>query len=213
MVALAPDHALEPYYRRELLQRWQASTADQRRRGRRWYATARELLAGVAARTGYTLEQAVAVLAITSPAAQLVQNVRYTERALESHGREKVGRFPAQMVPKVRAVLSDPAAASEYVNGPKVGAFHRAILGANELVLDRWAYFAAAPFSDREHVHDLPAGARSAIAQAYRNAARAARIKVRDLQAVIWLQTRESTPLLRRGKYVPVRFADITTAA
>lgn len=214
MVALAPDHGLEPYYRRELEQRWRASTREQRRRGKEWYPTARDILAGIAADTGYTLEQAVAVMAVTSPMAQVSTNVEWTRRALESHGAAKVGRFPARMMPKVRRILADADYANEYVRGPKVGPFFRAILGSNELVLDRWAIYAAAPTVDRENHSDvLRKSVRAALEDAYRNAARAARRAVRDYQATIWLQTRESTPVDQRGRAVIRRLVDITTAA
>lgn len=212
MVAMLPDHGLEPYYRRELLARWASVDAATRKRGRSWYPQARELMQAIADDTGYTLAQAVAVMAITSPGAQVSTNVRWTREALESRGTAKVGRFPNVMRPKIAAVLADPVAAEEYVSGPKVGAFFRAILGADELVLDRWAIFAAQGSGDREDNHKLRANVREAIATAYARAARQARIRVRDFQAAVWISVRESTPMLRRGHWVTVRLADITAA-
>lgn len=214
MVATLPDTGLVPYIERELSHRWQCADHSQRRRGRQWYTTARELMVELAAETGYTLEQAVGVLAITSAGAQLATNLRWTREALESRGAAKVGRFPNVMGPKIAAVLADPVYAGEYVRGPKVGPFFRAILGDNALVLDRWAIFAAAPLatSDRDEADSLTAGARAAIVAAYTSAARRVRCTVRDFQAVVWLQTRESTPVTRKGKtYIP-RLADITAA-
>lgn len=210
MVSLEPDHGLEPYYRRELLEQWRQSSRAQRRRGRAWYSTAREMLAELARETGYSVEQAVAVLAITSPGAQLTTNLSWTRQALESHGAAKVGRFPNAMRPKIRAALADPAAAHEWAIGPKVGPFHRAILGDDScLVLDRWALFAAQGHgSDRDSNHQLTKSVRAAIEQAYRSAARRARCKVRDFQATVWIHVRETTPHAKDG--VVHRLQDIT---
>lgn len=213
MVGLAPDHGLEPYYRRELLERWASANPAQRRRGRTWYPTARAILEGVAADTGYTLDQAIAVMAITSPGAQVATNLGWTREALESDGRAKVGRFPNVMRPKIAAVLADPEYASAYVTGPKVGPFFQAIRGDDSaLVLDRWAIYAAQGSGSREENHKLRRDVRAAIVTAYRNAARQARIRLRDFQAAVWIQTREATPTLKRGHWVVPKLADITTA-
>lgn len=194
--------ALEEWYRR--------ATREQRRRGREWYPTARQLLEAIAADTGYSLNQAVAVMAITSPGAQLVTNLAWTRAALESRGRAKVGRFPNVMRPKVASVLANPATADEFVTGPKVGPFYRAILGDTDaLVLDRWALGAAFPASDRETVHKhLTRESRAAVEAAYRALARRKRLGVSTLQAIVWLAIRESTP---NGSHGTVhRLADIT---
>ena len=203
-----PEHceSLVPYVRRELEAVLAAATPAQRSRGRKWYPAARQLMQDLADRTGYTLEQAVAVLAITSPGAQLVTNVDWTRQALQSRGAARVGRYPNQMRPKVAAVLADPAAASAYVTGPKVGAFHRAILGDTDaLVIDRWATAAGNVFRSDA----LTEGSRRALDAAYRQLARARRRSVRDLQAQVWIAVRESTPVLRRGKVVTPKLADI----
>jgi hypothetical protein len=148
-------------------------------------------MADLADRTGYTLEQAVAVLAITSPGAQLVSNLQWTERALETNGRTRVGRFPNVMGAKIAAVLADADYAAEYVGGPKVGAFHRAILGdTSQLVIDRWATAAGNVFRSDA----LTEGSRRTLDAAYRNLARRLRRNVRDLQAQVWIAVRESTP-------------------
>ncbi len=187
-----PEHceSLAPYLERELEHVYRSATPAQRIRGRQWYPAARQLMQELATRTGYTLEQAVAVLAITSPGAQLVSNLEWTTRALETRAAS-VGRFPNVMRPKILAVLADPATAAEYVTGPKVGPFYRAILGDKDaLVIDRWATAAANVFRSQE----LPEGSRRAIDTAYRSLARKLRRSVRDLQAQVWIAVRESTP-------------------
>lgn len=95
------------------------------------------------------------------------------------------------MAPKIAAVLADPEYAAEYVTGPKVGAFHRAILGdTSALVIDRWATAAGNVFRAQE----LPEGTRRALDTAYRQLARKVRRNVRDIQAQVWIAVRESTP-------------------
>jgi phytoene/squalene synthetase len=205
MTAATVEHELE--------RRWRAATAEQRRRGRRWYALAREWAEQLAERTGYTVEQVVAVLAITSAGAQLATNLRWTEQACETRGAARVGRFPNAMRPRILAVLASPEAAAEFVGGPKIGPFHRAILGDRDaLVLDRWAIAAAMPGVDRDTAHrELSKGRRDAIEQAYRSLAKRLRIKTADLQAVIWLQIRETTEVMHLGTTPMVRqLADIT---
>lgn len=178
-----------------LLRHWRATARTGRRaRGRDWYPAARRWAEELADETGLTLEQVVAILAITSPGAQLVTNLRWTE----SIARGEVataGRFPNANAPKIAAVLASPAAAHEYVTGPKVGPFHRAILGdTSQLVLDRWAVFAATGERSDDHLSKV-AGTkrREAVDTAYRQLARKLRWNVRDLQAAIWLQVRETT--------------------
>jgi hypothetical protein len=193
---MAPHHpahceGLAPYLERELEHVYRSATSKQRARGRRWYPAARALMADLAERTGYTLEQAVAVLAITSPGAQLVTNLDWTRSALETRGAARVGRFPNQTAPKVAAVLASPELAADFVTGPKVGPFHRAILGDTDaLVIDRWATAAGNVFRSQE----LPEGTRRALDTAYRSLARRLRRSVRDLQAQVWIAVRETTP-------------------
>jgi hypothetical protein len=176
---------------------WAASARTGRRsRGRQWYPAARAWAAALAAETGHTLEQVVAVLAITSPGAQLVSNVKWTEAILRGE-TETGGRFPNANRLKIAGVLASPDAAAEYVRGPKVGPFHHAILGATDaLVLDRWALYAATG----ERIEQLSRkGARELVENAYRELARRVGITVRDLQAVIWLQVRETTEHAKSG--------------
>lgn len=208
MVVPTIDSPLLPYAERELEHWYQCASRDQRRRGRSWYRVARQLLQMAADENGYTLEQAVAVLAITSPGTQLATNVSWTLAALESRGRARVGRFPGRMVPAVRAVLASPDLASEHVQGPKVGAFHRAILGARELVIDRWAYFAAAGgrAEDGDSKIDVATNGRaSAVHGAYAAVARRHRLPLHELQAIVWIVARESTPSARTGKVPRLR--------
>lgn len=194
-----------------LLAHYYAAEPSQRRRGRAWYPTAYGLMADLAAETGHTVEQAVAVLAITSPGVYLKTNIRWTEEILRGE-IATAGRFPNVNRPKIERVLADAEYAAEYVRGPKVGPFFRAILGDRDaLVLDRWAIHAATGWADREDAHrKLTVKTREAIEDAYRAAAKSVRMSVRDFQATVWIRVRETTPVTRRGKTLVPKLADIT---
>lgn len=210
MVNLHTEHPLTPYAERELLHRYGLATADYRRRGREWYAEMRRECERIAEDTGIAFERVAAVAAITSPDAQLSTNVRWTEELCHEKARTRTvsrgGRYPEDQRPKARRALdrrrkSDPG---ENATGPKVNAFYRAIRGDEDvLVVDRWAAFAAG--SDRDKVPG--AKARKAIADAYRRAAEFTGETVRDFQAIVWIQARETT---ERADGKIHKLADIT---
>lgn len=174
---------------------WNASARTGRRqRGRQWYPNARAWAEGLARETGHTIEQVVAVLAITSPGIHLTTNLAHTARIMRGE-TDTGGRFPNVNRPKIANVFASPDAAAEYVTGPKVGPFHRAILGdTSALVLDRWAIFAATGArSDAEQKPFATTKLRESVEDAYRALARKVGMSVRDLQAAIWIQVRETT--------------------
>lgn len=183
-----------------LLARYAAATPEQRERGRRWYAQARRECRRMSREYGYTLAQVAAVLAITSPDAQLAANLAWTEAILR--GERTAGRYPADQAPKVRAALSSRRP-GKYATGPKVSAFYRAIMGDEDcLVVDRWASYAAGGPRDK-----VPgAKQRRSIADAYRRTAARVGESVRDFQAIVWIATRESTP---KSTGIVPRYADI----
>lgn len=187
--------------RQQLLNRYHAATPAQKRRGRAWYDAARAECERLADEYGVGMARVAAVLAITSPDAQLVTNIRWTEAALRRKRARKAqtsaGRYPANQLPKLRRALDgrvpNPGAA---VSGPKVEAFYHAIMGDQDcLVIDRWASYAAGG------PRDVPPRRkqREVIGQAYIEAARIAGESVRDFQAIIWIQARESTPQAKTG--------------
>ena len=186
-----------------LLAYYGAATDAQKERGRRWYDEARKACREIAKDTGYTATQVAAVLAITSPDAQLVHNVRWTRQACESGGAT-AGRYPADQLPKVRGALSDRRDPGQYVRGPKVAAFFAGIVGKDELVIDRWAAYAAGATKERAPV----TAERHAIDAAYRRAAAIAGERIRDFQAIVWISVRESTT---RRNGVTVRYSDIAS--
>jgi hypothetical protein len=191
---------LSPYIVRELSHLYTQATPEQVDRGRDWYPCARRWAANLATETGFTVEQVVTVMAITSPGAQLVSNIRWTESALRakrSRKRISVGRFPNTIRPKIHAVLRDPAYAHAYVTGPKVGPFFRAILGdESALVIDRWAFRAA---TGSNELNQLRPKLRRSVESAYLAASTASAETLRAFQAIVWIVLRESTPHEKTG--------------
>lgn len=174
---------------REILRRYDRADTLTRRRGRAWYRLARAECRAIADAHGVTYRQAAAVLAVTSADTQLVANVAFTRRAIETRG-ETAGRYPADQVPKVRAILADARRPGRYATGPKVSAFYRAVCGdTSALVIDRWASYAAGGRKDRPPLADE----RRTLEAAYRTAAVLAGESVRDLQAIVWIACRESS--------------------
>lgn len=169
-----------------LVARYEDATESQRERGRDWYPRMRRVCRRLAALSGRTVEQAAAVMAITSPRCQLSQNIARAERALAG---QPVRGF-AYMDRQCAAALEPGADPLAVVHGPKVEPFARAILGDTEaLVLDTWALRALDIPGDK-----LTAADRRRADAAYREAAELVGENVRDFQAVVWIQTRESEP-------------------
>jgi hypothetical protein len=178
---------------------YRTGTAEQLARGRSWYPNTMRHCGRIAQDTGMSLERVTAVLAITSPDAQLVTNLRWARAWAENPGT-KVGRYPGRMVRACwRAMaLSDPA---EAVTGPKVRAFYDAILGDTDaLVLDRWA-LRLATGSPATTV-----GNRREAERLYREAADELKENLRDLQAIIWTIGREA---MTRPDGTRVKLVDI----
>lgn len=185
-----------------LIERYERSTPTIRRRGRSWYPEAFRMLSGMAAETGRTPAQAVAVFAITSANTQLLANIRYTEAILR--GERLHGCYPVVQTPLVTGALSTTRP-QRFVTGPKCSAFYKAIMGdTNALVLDRWAARAAGVEQMRR---DISNPIRRVLDAAYREAAASCGETVRAFQAIVWIVVRESTP--KTNGVIP-RLADIT---
>jgi len=178
---------------------YRGGTDAQRAKGREWYPAMHRECARIARDTASNTERVTAVLAITSPDAQLVTNVRWARAWAESPG-VKIGRYPGRMVAACRKAWTadDPGA---HVTGVKVAAFYRAIMGDKDaLVLDRWALrmatgSAATTVGNRREAEAL-----------YREAAAACGENVRDMQAIIWTIGREA---MTRPDGARVKLVDI----
>lgn len=172
-----------------LLDLYASTDRATRIRGRKWYPKTRRQLQALADEYNRPLSQVVAVFAITSVAAQLAANLRWTEECLQ--GIRQGGRYPNVQGPRVAGALSTRYP-SRFCRGPKVSAFYRAIMGdPHVVVLDRWALRAAGWEGEGQSV---PNSVRVQFERAYQDAAAEAREGVRNFQAIVWLALRESTP-------------------
>lgn len=171
-----------------LLELYEQTTPETRRRGRRWYPTMRRRMLSIANEHEHSLAQVVAVLSITSVDAQLASNLRWTEEIVR--GERTHGKYPTDQIPKVRAALG-ARCPSRFVTGPKVNAFYRAVMGdPDALVLDRWMIRLAVGHAGRH----LRVPERAQVEEAYRSAASRTGERVAHFQAILWIHLRETTP-------------------
>ena len=164
-----------------------------RTRGRAWYDAAQDACESIAADTGVAVDRVAAVMAITSPDAKLVQNVAWTRAACEAYrdgAPLTAGRYPKDQLPKVAGALNQRMNPGYFVRGPKVAAFYRSIMGDRDtLTIDRWAVEAAG--GDRSKVPNKTL--RLILTAAYEVAATTCGESIRDFQAIVWIQARETT--------------------
>lgn len=184
MVEVHETTAFAPYALRRLREQYKSASADQRKRGRAWYPAARAICRRLSRAYGVSLGKIAAVMAITSPDAQLSTNVEWTEQVLA--GTRKGGRYPTDQAPKIARALKSRRP-GDHVIGPKVSAFYRAIMGHPAIVLDRWAAHAAG------HTREKAPGvvAHREISTAYHALAAETGEEITSLQAIVWLVVRE----------------------
>jgi len=188
-----------------LIELYASTNRDVRVRGRRWYPETSRRLTTLAHEYHRALSQVTAVFAITSVAAQLSSNFRWTEEILR--GEREGGRWPNVQAPLVKGALG-ARYPSRFVRGPKISAFYRALMGDPEaVVLDRWAARAAGWESDK---HQIPVRVQREMEAAYREAAAACNERVRNFQAIVWIAKRETTAKQINGKSVVPRLWDVT---
>jgi hypothetical protein len=169
---------------------WHGASAEDLAAGLRWYdeahATAAALAAGTDGRV--SVDCAAAVIAALSPRQHWDRNVRLAALVTDAWtlGLDMPGgAFRRQLDTAVDILEGRRAGPS----GPKVAAFHRAIMGdPSAVVIDVWAARAAGI--------DMPNGTTMserryhAVAAAYREAADTLGVAPRDLQAAVWVATR-----------------------
>lgn len=150
--------------------------------GGTWYRKSRKAARTIAADTGCTLSQAAGVLAAISPRMTWKANKRLA--AIICAGGEVSGVFGANLA-KARRIMNGEKPLS-VLGGDKVRAFYRAIMGDEDaVVLDVWMLRAAQwqkkSLTHREYEE---------VANALREAARAANVNPADFQAIVWTQIR-----------------------
>lgn len=195
---MALDENAVRRYQRALLRVWDEADAETRGYGAAWYGAANAAAGDLAARYGFTLEQAAGVIAALSPRVEWRANLTDAERVLSwaedcrdglsvpDGGPRDTYAFRANVLKAIEVVtLVDPLSA---LRGPKQRAFYRNIVGDTQAVtVDVWATRAATNGKS-----DGPrSGAQYAdIARAYVRAARHVGVPPRDLQAAVWVQVR-----------------------
>lgn len=165
---------------------YRQATPEQIARGRRWYPRYAVACRRVARDTATPARRVMATAAITSPVAQLATNLAWTRTACTDIGA-RVGRYPNAMAKRYLPILRGEIAPLAGLDGPKVRAFYRAILGdLDAIVLDRWALRAAGHPRD-----DCTPRQYERIAARYRRAAATVGENPRDFQAIVWVVLRE----------------------
>lgn len=150
-----------------------------RAEGLAWYATAHAAAVDLAVRYGTTDRVAAGVIAALSPRLQWSVNLQAAARALAGEDPGTLRRS-AEQASRIIAG-EDPLSV---LQGPKVRAFYRAIMGDPDAVtLDVWAMRAA--LGAEPPAKPSPA-LRARMERAYRRAAAAVGVPPRDFQAAVW---------------------------
>jgi hypothetical protein len=169
---------------------WDSATAADLEAGLGWYGEAHGVAAALAAGTDgrVSTEQAAGVIAALSPRQTWQRNIRLAALVVDawSLGVAMPGGVFARQLATAVAILEGRQAGP---TGPKVSAFHRAILGdTSAVVVDVWAARAAG--IAMPHGTSLTPANYRRIEAAYREAADALGVAPRDLQAATWVATR-----------------------
>ena len=168
---------------------WSRSTPEERARGAAWYDDARGHAALVADIAGVPPIVGAAVIAVLSPQVEWSVNLReaYTLAVAYRDGTlPDANTFRAfqRNIDKAWGCLTMPDLWTEYVRGPKVSAFHRAIAGLpGGPVIDRHATRVATGYG----YDSVSNGAYRLVQAAYEDAARIAGEDVHTLQAATWI--------------------------
>ncbi len=169
---------------------WERATAADLAAGLAWYTEAHGVAVALAAGTDgrVSTEAAAGVIAALSPRQFWARNVRLAALVIDAWtlGLDMPrGVFARQLDTAVRILRGEQAGPS----GPKVSAFHRAIMGDPlAVVVDVWAARVAG-IAMPNGTTLSPAQYRR-IAAAYTEAAEALGVAPRDLQAATWIVAR-----------------------
>lgn len=177
------------------------ATDAQREAGATWYDDARRFAGQLAQGSGYSVEQVAGAIAVLSPQCNWDMNMRAARDAVALHAAgQRPDRLPDYAgyplnVAKCWRVLDGDMSA---VRGPKVTAFHAAIVGdLTHVTVDAWAIRAARSRQRALALAYLDTeqdGKRElrAIGEAYRRAAALRGIAPSVMQAIVWIAVRES---------------------
>lgn len=181
---------------------YNGATADNVRWGLMWYPTAHRQALAMGGGRAYHLSRNAGIVAALSPLNGWNNNLRKAREVISKRGRIEVvkgqpnGIGLGNNVAKAIAIYNG-AEPLDILNGDKVRAFYRTILdptGDIDPVIDRHAFDIAVG----EQTNEKRRGALSRkgvyheFANAYREAAKIAGIGSAQMQAITWVQWRES---------------------
>ena len=152
-----PNLALKPLSRKitnNLLHLWESRTETDESEGLLWYARANRRGQELSARHGFTLEQAIGVIAVLSPGCEWGKNLQYADELLAawSHGKRgkdlpMVGVYGNKNLDKAKAILAGHCPTVVIPDSSKkVKAFYSCLINPTEsqdVVIDRHAKCAA----------------------------------------------------------------------
>lgn len=159
------------------------------RAGEAWYPVAWAWAQRIGRKWGYSPDQIAGVIAALSPLCPWAQNLRVANMACFYHARHEDP--PALSLCYANTLkawrILDGEDPLTVLGGRKVTSFYLAILGADEPVIDTWAYRAAVgqdpPYTPTRKQY-------AALQDAFRKAAARVNVSPRTLQAAVWVSIR-----------------------
>jgi hypothetical protein len=170
---------------RELLEQ---SDADEIKRGREWYGSAKKEIEKLAADTLQSLETCAGVVAVLSPMVEWSVNLKAARRFVKSKGKVRGAGF-AGNYRKARSVLKGDLSV---IRGPKVSRFYETLLDPSypEPVIDTQmiaAFYKGKAYRDDFKVVSQSEKRLEPIRQAVKDLAAERGEKVGAVQAQIWI--------------------------
>jgi hypothetical protein len=157
------------------------AAADPDNGGRSWYRESRKQARRIARETGVTASVAAGVIAAFSPRQQWKTNVRMAEDACRT-GTSSSGLGQSR---RAAQRILDGERPLDVLNGPKVRAFYRAIMGdESAAVVDVWM-LRAMGLGEAIAPKDYPTAA-----LAIERAARKTEVTTATFQAIVWTHVR-----------------------
>lgn len=185
---------------RRLLRLYDAATPVQAAAGSRWYTEARTFADSIAEGTPYTSEQVAGVIAVLSPQVSWDLNMEGAREAVHAHQTGQTvfvySGYTANAQKALRVLDGDMDA----IRGPKVMAFHRAIMGdLSACTVDVWVARACRSRLENTakvfRADEMPgARERRAMQEAIRRTALARGTSPAEAQARCWTVVRDANP-------------------
>ncbi len=171
---------------KNILSTYAQATEEQQEQGAVWYAQARNLAKSLSEASGKTLEQVATAISHLSPRLSWKRNV-FAAEALILRNEHAPGVLSRSIENARKALSSDDPLST--LSGPKTTAFAQNILGFGDVItVDVWA--ARIALGDRSSAVTISKKTYSIFAEAYRIAAKRAKVSPSEIQAVTWIVAR-----------------------